>query len=87
MRADLFKGTLFTLPLSSTPDLTLYEQLGGGVSRKAEDAYPTGGPVYGPSFSGVRFAHFFVRFFGYFMFFVVCVTVFLVWSLSQTALF
>ena len=56
-----------------------------GVSRKAEDAYPTGVPgPYSQFFSGVRVSHLLLilcmYYFSYLMFFVVYVSH--VWSLS-----
>ena len=71
MKTDLLKchSFLWTWHLMGTS---------AGVSRKAEVAYPTGAPgSCSRSLSGVRNAHLLlllcIYYFGYFMFFVVCV--------------
>ena len=82
----MFNVSQFSFALWSTQDSTLYEQPGGGVSRKTEDAYPTGSPgPYSQFFSGVRVAHLLLLLCMYYLV-ILCsllfLSVFHVWSLS-----
>ena len=57
MKADLFNVSQFSFPLSSTPDLTFYEQL-GGCFQKSRGPLPYRCTWFMlPVFSGIRVVH------------------------------
>ena len=78
MKTNLFNMSQLSFPLSSTPGLTFYEQLGGCFQKSREGCLPYGAPV--PCFQFlvesellIYFCYFVCIILCYFMFFVVCV--------------